>query len=49
MVEKDAEASLSGYYARVTNILERLQRIETRFDGMEERVTRLKMQLLQRQ
>ena len=48
MTERQEEESLSGYYARVTSILERLRRIEQRFDGMEERVTRLKMQVLKR-
>ena len=46
--ERQEGEALSGYYSRVTAIIERLRRIEGRFDGMEDRVTRLKMQVLQK-
>ena len=46
--ERTEGENLSSYYGRVGGIVERLRRIEHRFDGMEDRVTRLKMQVLKR-
>ena len=47
--EKSLDANLSGCFGRVTSILERLDKVERRFEGMEDRVTKLKMQMLKRQ
>ena len=48
-VEQKIGEHLQGYYGRVCRIVERLRHVEQRFDSMEDRVTKLKIQVLKRQ